>query len=55
MVGFLGVCAMPPCVVTEYCSRGSLSDVFRAARQQPEAAARLDWGRRLRMVNGRTH
>lgn len=55
VVGFLGVCPTPPCVVTEYCSRGSLSDVFRAARQQPEVAVRLDWHRRLRMVKADCH
>lgn len=44
--------AVPPCVVTEYCSKGSLTDVLKAARQSPAAAARLDWGRRLGMVGG---
>ena len=50
VVSFLGVCKSPPCVVTEYCSRGSLTDVLRAARPAPAAAARLDWARRLNMV-----
>ena len=50
IVTFLGVCPVPPCVVTEYCARGSLADVLRNARQSPAAAAKLDWLRRLNMV-----
>lgn len=34
----------------EYCSRGSLYDVLRAAAQQPDKAAELTWQRRLGMV-----
>lgn len=41
---------IPPCVVTEYCSRGSLADVLKAAHQSTSMAARLDWSRRIRMV-----
>ena len=51
IVSFLGVCNMPPCVVTEFCSRGSLADVLKAARTSPENAALLDWPRRLSMVS----
>lgn len=50
VVRFLGVCSCPPCVVTEYCGRGSLADVLRAARVNPHLAAQLDWVRRLNMV-----
>lgn len=46
----LTVMQIPPCVVTEYCSRGSLADMLRAAKQSATAAAKLDWGRRLRLV-----
>ncbi|GAB4822541.1 hypothetical protein N2152v2_009587 [Parachlorella kessleri] len=48
VVGFMGVCAVPPCVVTEYCARGSLTDVLRQAKQSP--AAQLDWVKRLNMM-----
>ncbi|GAB4822575.1 hypothetical protein N2152v2_009621 [Parachlorella kessleri] len=50
IVTFLGVCTVPPCIVTEYCERGSLADVLRNARQSPAAAAKLDWLRRLSMM-----
>ena len=50
VLSFLGVCPMPPCVVTEYCSRGSLADILRAAKKSPALAAKLDWARRLNMV-----
>ena len=52
IVNFLGVCPCPPCVVTEYCSRGSLTDVLKQAKQSPAVAARLDWYQRLQMVGG---
>jgi hypothetical protein len=44
---FMGVCPDPPAVVTEYCSRGSLYDLLRAARGAPALARQLDWPRRL--------
>ncbi|GAB4823442.1 hypothetical protein N2152v2_010488 [Parachlorella kessleri] len=50
IVGFLGVCPTPPCVVSDFCSRGSLNDVLRAAKQNPAKAAQLDWVRRLNMA-----
>ncbi|GAB4815428.1 hypothetical protein N2152v2_002474, partial [Parachlorella kessleri] len=51
IVSFLGVCRLPPCVITEYCSRGSLADVLRSARGAPgRAAAQLGWARRLSMA-----
>ena len=46
VVMYLGVCLQPPCVVTEFCARGSLNDVFKRARANPTLAAQLDWGRR---------
>jgi hypothetical protein len=52
IVSFLGVCRLPPCVVSEYCSKGSLADVLRGARASPAKAAQLDWHRRLNMVRG---
>ncbi|GAB4813555.1 hypothetical protein N2152v2_000601 [Parachlorella kessleri] len=50
IVTFLGVCPYPPCVVTEYCERGSLADVLEKAKQSPSLAARLGWVRRLNLV-----
>lgn len=44
---FMGLCPEPPCVVTEYCSRGSLYDVLQAAKTDPSLARQLDWSRRL--------
>lgn len=41
---------MPPSIVSEYCSRGSLADVLRSGRTSPAAAAQLDWPRRLNML-----
>ncbi len=47
----MGVTPVPPCVVTEYCSHGSLTDVLRAARLgSPSVVAQLDWPKRLTMV-----
>ena len=50
VVGFLGVCLDPPCIVTEYCARGSLTDVLRGAKASPQKAATLDWSKRLNMA-----
>ncbi|KAG7668202.1 putative Serine/threonine-protein kinase CTR1 [Nannochloris sp. 'desiccata'] len=49
VVGFLGVCLGPPCIVTEYCSRGSLTDVLRGGKSSPAKAGMLDWTKRLNM------
>ena len=46
VVMYLGLCMDPPCVVTEYCARGSLNDVLKRARQTPALAQQLDWARR---------
>ncbi|KDD73320.1 protein tyrosine kinase [Helicosporidium sp. ATCC 50920] len=48
IVGFLGLCTTPPCVASEYCARGSLTDVLRRARSG--AGGGLDWARRLSMA-----
>ena len=46
----LGVCAVPAAIVTEFCERGSLTDVLQRAACDPSAAAELPWSRRLAMV-----
>jgi hypothetical protein len=50
VVLFLGYCAAPPCVMTEYCSRGSVYDLFGAACRSSEVAATLPWPRCLGLV-----
>jgi serine/threonine protein kinase len=47
---YLGVCLHPPCVVTEYCARGSLNDVLKRARTSTSLRGHLDWSRRLHMA-----
>jgi len=50
VVGFLGVCMDPPSIITEYCARGSLTDVLRGSKASPAKASLLDWARRLNMI-----
>ena len=50
IVLFMGVCLDPPCVVSEWCARGSLFDVLQKARKNPALAPQLDWTRRLNMA-----
>lgn len=50
IVSFLGLCFMPPCIITELCERGSLFDVLQGARNNPEQGALLTWPLRLQMV-----
>ena len=50
VVMFMGLCLQPPCIVTEFCARGSLFDVLRKARSSPPFAQQLDWPRRLGMA-----
>jgi serine/threonine protein kinase len=50
VVQFLGVCACPPAIVTEYCGRGSLTSVLQEGLKSPQKAAQLTWQRRLRMA-----
>lgn len=49
---FIGVISHPPCIITEYCERGSLADVLRKAREGPPSDADLPWARRLEMAVG---
>lgn len=51
-VQLMGTCLAPPCLVTEYCQRGSLADCLREARRHRDAADCLTWHRRLLMVRG---
>ena len=52
LLQFLGVCMLPPAVVTELLPRGSLSEVVHQAAQSggAELAAQLTWRRRLSMA-----
>lgn len=50
VVKFIGVCSMPPCIITELYARGSLTDVLKAAGASPRAATELGWRRRLAMA-----
>lgn len=47
VVQFLGVCTFPPCIMTEYCDRGSLTDVLKKAKADSTEANELTWSRRL--------
>ena len=38
IVMFLGACSNPPCMITEYCARGSLLDILTRARDCPVSA-----------------
>ena len=50
VVMFMGLCLQPPCIVTEFCARGSLFDVLRKARTSQGFAQQLDWSKRLSMA-----
>ena len=50
IVNFMGVCTFPPAIVTEYCPRGSLTDVLRMAKENAELAQYLTWPRRIAML-----
>ncbi len=44
IVMFLGACSSPPCMVTEFCARGSLLDILSRASDTPvRAAGRLSF------------
>lgn len=47
IVAFLGVCLSPPAIASEFCERGSLTTVLRAASTSPSEAAVLTWNRRV--------
>ena len=50
IVLFMGLCLNPVCIVTEFCARGSLSDVLRKAAANKVFAQQLDWVKRLTMA-----
>ncbi|KAK9834224.1 hypothetical protein WJX84_003009, partial [Apatococcus fuscideae] len=50
VVMFLGVCTEPPCVVTEFCARGSMLDALQRAHKSEAMAMELDWQKRLSMA-----
>ena len=50
VVLFMGMCIEPPCLVSEWCSRGSVYDILAKAAKQPALAAQLPWHRRLHMA-----
>ncbi len=50
IVLFMGMVIDPPCLVSEWCARGSLYDVLAKARKSPALAPTLDWTRRLNMA-----
>ena len=47
IVSFMGMCSSPPCIITEFCAKGSLTDVLKAAKHDP---ASLPWKERVRMA-----
>ncbi|KAL4419526.1 hypothetical protein ABPG77_005757 [Micractinium sp. CCAP 211/92] len=49
-VQLMGVCQMPPCLVVEFCARGSLAFCLAEGRQKPQVASLLTWRRRLAMA-----
>jgi serine/threonine protein kinase len=52
IVQFIGICDSPPCILSEYCTHGSLSDVLRKARRGcPETVSQLSWILRLSLVH----
>lgn len=52
VVQLRGVCPDPPIVVTEFCHLGSLYDVLRSARREPQGKCgrMLTWARRINMA-----
>ncbi len=50
VVLFMGLCLSPVGIVTEFCARGSLSDVIHRAASNAVFAQQLDWPRRLSMA-----
>jgi hypothetical protein len=53
VVGFMGYCVAPPAIATEYCARGSLYDLLKAAAANegsPEARE-LTWARRAALAS----
>ena len=50
IVSYIGACLDPPCLVMEYCQRGSVYGVLSGASQDAAAAACLTWPRLLRFA-----
>ncbi|KAL0046815.1 hypothetical protein WJX82_010624 [Trebouxia sp. C0006] len=50
VVLLMGLCLNPVCVVSEFCARGSLSDVIKKAATSKIFAQLLDWPKRLSMA-----
>lgn len=50
IVNFLGFCLTPPAIAFEYCARGSVYDVLRAAAADKVLARELTWTRRVNMA-----
>ena len=50
VVMFMGICLSPVCIVTEFCARGSLSDVIKKAASSAVFAQQLDWPKRITMA-----
>jgi serine/threonine protein kinase len=46
IVQFIGVCSQPPCMVSEFVEKGSLSDLIRSTYDSQE----LSWGKLLKML-----
>ncbi|KAL4419986.1 hypothetical protein ABPG75_007086 [Micractinium tetrahymenae] len=53
IVQFMGICALSPCLVTEYCARGSVFSVLQEGRRSEARARELAWPLRLRMLTSR--
>ena len=51
VLSFIGLCMSPPCLISEYCARGSLYDMLRKARGSPQPKAALSWPLRLKVVS----
>ncbi|KAL4458802.1 hypothetical protein ABPG75_013667 [Micractinium tetrahymenae] len=49
-VRLYGVCPEPAALITEYCEQGSIADVLKKAKAQPDVAKQLSWPRRLSMA-----
>ncbi len=50
IVSYIGACLDPPCLVMEYCARGSVYGVLSGASMDEQAARALIWPRLLRFA-----
>ena len=46
----MGLCFNPMCIVTEFCARGSLTDVLRKGAADAVFAQQLGWRTRITMA-----